>query len=160
MELIGLGKCALPEGARMPKHPHYQDALRPKRKPIQCLLYKAQGVTSDGCARKDPHVEGICQLCGHAAHLSLANVSQKPNRIPKDRGCSLYLSADLFARRSRQVFGCACAIVSLAPKPVGAFPACSGGNTQLGQKPLGQHYVERDKSDNPHPLGHICSDDL
>jgi hypothetical protein len=83
MELIGLGKCALPEGARMPKHPHYQDALRPKRKPIQCLLYKAQGVTSDGCARKDPHVEGICQLCGHAADLSFANVSQKPNRIPK-----------------------------------------------------------------------------
>jgi hypothetical protein len=83
----------------MPKHPHYQDALRPKRKPIQCLLYKAQGVTSDGCARKDPHVEGICQLCGHAADLSLANVSQKPTAFQKTVAAlyicpQIYLPAD------------------------------------------------------------------
>ncbi len=44
---------------------------------------------------------------------------------------------------------------TLAPKPVGAFAACSGGNTQLGQKPLRRDYVERNESDNPHPIGHI-----
>jgi hypothetical protein len=44
---------------------------------------------------------------------------------------------------------------TLAPRPVGTFLACSGGNTQLGQEPLRRDYVERNESDNPHPIGHI-----
>jgi hypothetical protein len=43
----------------------------------------------------------------------------------------------------------------LAPRPVGTFLACSGGNAQLGQEPLRRDYVERNESDNPHPIGHI-----
>ena len=67
----------------------------------------------------------------------------------------------LFGRSLLLVRGRACFTDILAPRPVGAFLACSGGDTQLGQKPLRRDYVESNKS-NTHiqsgifPLGSIC----
>jgi hypothetical protein len=67
------------------------------------------------------------------------------------------MSFFLFVRRLLLVRGPAYFTDSLAPRPVGAFLACSGGNTQLGQKPLRHDYVESDKSDSPNPTRHVSS---